>query len=123
MAAWFSHGCVRDARPTGPGLGRAGSLARRRPGAVGHSRIVAYGARSPARSAAEGHAQRPCFLQYPQITTRNQAPRALPHTPLLCPPMKYASAEDRLNPVTPAGVTDTTLGGSQTVHGRAAAFH
>ena len=36
--------------------------------------------------------------------------------------MKYASAEDRLNPVTPEGVTDETLGGYQTVHGRAAAF-
>jgi hypothetical protein len=36
--------------------------------------------------------------------------------------MKYASAEDRLNPVTPAGVTDDTLGGYQAVHGRAAAF-
>jgi len=36
--------------------------------------------------------------------------------------MKYASAEDRLNPVTPEGVTDETLGGYQAVHGRAAAF-
>ena len=36
--------------------------------------------------------------------------------------MKYASAEDRLNPVTPEGVTDDTLGGYQAVHGRAAAF-
>lgn len=36
--------------------------------------------------------------------------------------MKYASAEDRLNPETPEGVTDTTLGGYQAVHGRAAAF-
>jgi len=36
--------------------------------------------------------------------------------------MKYASAEDRLNPVTPAGLTDETLGGYQAVHGRAAAF-
>jgi hypothetical protein len=36
--------------------------------------------------------------------------------------MKYASAEDRLNPVTPEGVTDDTLGGYQSVHGRAAAF-
>lgn len=36
--------------------------------------------------------------------------------------MKYASAEDRLNPVTPEGVTDETLGGYQVVHGRAAAF-
>ena len=36
--------------------------------------------------------------------------------------MKYASAEDRLNPVTPPDVTDETLGGYQTVHGRAAAF-
>jgi hypothetical protein len=36
--------------------------------------------------------------------------------------MKYASAEDRLNPVTPEGVADETLGGYQAVHGRAAAF-
>jgi len=36
--------------------------------------------------------------------------------------MKYASAEDRLNPITPEGVTDETLGGYQAVHGRAAAF-
>lgn len=36
--------------------------------------------------------------------------------------MKYASAEDRLNPVTPPDVTDDTLGGYQAVHGRAAAF-
>ena len=56
--------CMRDARPKGRdgaaptivGDARRG-LARRRPGAVGHSRIVAYRARSPARSAAEGHAQ------------------------------------------------------------------
>jgi hypothetical protein len=36
--------------------------------------------------------------------------------------MKYAGAEDRLNPVTPEGVTDETLGGYQAVHGRAASF-
>ncbi|HYH80036.1 MAG TPA: hypothetical protein VEX86_09565 [Longimicrobium sp.] len=36
--------------------------------------------------------------------------------------MEYSGAEDRLNPVTPAGVTDDTLGGYQAVHGRAAAF-
>ncbi|HSU16602.1 hypothetical protein [Longimicrobium sp.] len=36
--------------------------------------------------------------------------------------MKYASAEDRLNPVTPPEITDDTLGGYQAVHGRAAAF-
>jgi len=36
--------------------------------------------------------------------------------------MEYASAEDRLNPVAPEGVTDDTLGGYQAVHGRAAAF-
>jgi len=36
--------------------------------------------------------------------------------------MKYASAEDRLNPIAPEGVTDTTLGGYLAVHGRAAAF-
>ena len=36
--------------------------------------------------------------------------------------MKYASSEDRLNPITPEGVTDDTIGGYQAVHGRAAAF-
>ncbi|HEU0054404.1 MAG TPA: hypothetical protein VFQ39_14550 [Longimicrobium sp.] len=36
--------------------------------------------------------------------------------------MKYASAEDRLNPVSPEGVTDETVGGYTAVHGRAAAF-
>jgi hypothetical protein len=36
--------------------------------------------------------------------------------------MKYASAEDRLNPVAPQGVDDTTLGGYPRVHGRAPAF-
>ena len=41
------------ADPAGPMRG----LARRGLGAVGNSRIVAYGARSPARSAAEGHAR------------------------------------------------------------------
>lgn len=36
--------------------------------------------------------------------------------------VRFQSAEDRLNPVTPEGVDDTTLGGYQRVHGRAAAF-
>ena len=36
--------------------------------------------------------------------------------------MKFQSAEDRLNPITPEGVEDTTLGGYSAVHGRAAAF-
>lgn len=36
--------------------------------------------------------------------------------------MKYASSEDRLNPITPEGTSDETLGGYQAVHGRAAAF-
>jgi hypothetical protein len=36
--------------------------------------------------------------------------------------MQFRSAEDRLNPVTPEGVEDTTLGGYMAVHGRAAAF-
>lgn len=36
--------------------------------------------------------------------------------------MQYSGAEDRLNPITPPGVDDTTLGGYQQVHGRAAAF-
>lgn len=36
--------------------------------------------------------------------------------------MQYRNAEDRLNPVAPEGVDDTTLGGYPAVHGRAAAF-
>ncbi|HEX8212628.1 MAG TPA: hypothetical protein VF584_20795 [Longimicrobium sp.] len=36
--------------------------------------------------------------------------------------MRYSGAEDRLNPQTPEGVTDDTLGGYEAVHGRAAAF-
>ena len=36
--------------------------------------------------------------------------------------MKYQSAEDRLNPVPPEGVDDTTLGGYPAVHGRAPGF-
>lgn len=36
--------------------------------------------------------------------------------------MKYASAEDRLNPVTPPEADESTLGGYMAVHGRAAAF-
>jgi hypothetical protein len=36
--------------------------------------------------------------------------------------MRYSGSEDRLNPPTPEGVTDETLGGYARVHGRAAAF-
>ncbi len=36
--------------------------------------------------------------------------------------MRYSGSEDRLNPQTPEGVTDETLGGYARVHGRAAAF-
>lgn len=36
--------------------------------------------------------------------------------------VKYQGAEDRLNPITPEGVDDTTLGGYPAVHGRAPAF-
>lgn len=36
--------------------------------------------------------------------------------------MRYTNAEDRLNPIAPEGVDDTTLGGYPRVHGRAAAF-
>ena len=36
--------------------------------------------------------------------------------------MRYSGAEDRLNPMTPQGITDDTLGGYEAVHGRAAAF-
>lgn len=41
---------------------------------------------------------------------------------LYFPVMRYSGSEDRLNPVTPPGVTDDTLGGYEAVHGRAAAF-
>jgi hypothetical protein len=36
--------------------------------------------------------------------------------------MKYASAEDRLNPVAPPDADEETLGGYMAIHGRAAAF-
>ena len=36
--------------------------------------------------------------------------------------MRFQSSEDRLNPITPEGVVDTTLGGYAAVHGRAPAF-
>jgi hypothetical protein len=36
--------------------------------------------------------------------------------------MKYASAEDRLNPVAPPDADEGTLGGYMAIHGRAAAF-
>ena len=36
--------------------------------------------------------------------------------------MRYTNAEDRLNPIAPEGVDDTTLGGYPRVHGRAAGF-
>ncbi len=58
---------VRDSRPKGRDTGapaqgaaeRVEPMARRGLGAVGNGRFVAYGARSPARSAAEGHARPP----------------------------------------------------------------
>ena len=71
--AQFEAGCsasecrrVRDARPQGRDTGahararrkRGGDGERRGLGAVGNSCIVGYGARSPTRSAAEGHAQK-----------------------------------------------------------------
>lgn len=36
--------------------------------------------------------------------------------------MRYRGPEDRLNPIAPEGVDDTTLGGYPAVHGRAPAF-
>ncbi|CAN5909599.1 MAG: hypothetical protein H0W11_08655 [Gemmatimonadetes bacterium] len=36
--------------------------------------------------------------------------------------MWYRNAEDRLNPIAPEGVDDTTLGGYVAVHGRAPSF-
>jgi TrmH family RNA methyltransferase len=47
-------------------------VARRGPGAVGHGGIVAYGARSPARSAAEGHAQTLLFPQSMSDTEQSE---------------------------------------------------
>jgi hypothetical protein len=38
------------------------------------------------------------------------------------PRVRYPNAEDRLNPLTPEGADDTTLGGYPAVHGRAPAF-
>jgi len=73
--------CVRDARPEGRDGGGAhamnrrpggGGARRRWPGAVGHGGIVPYRARSPARSAAEGHAQTPLAVQ--QLRTLQPAP-------------------------------------------------
>jgi len=69
--------CVRDSRPQGRDAGapapilriRGEDLARRRLGAVGNGGIVAYGARSPARSAAEGHARIRLFRFCPATNT------------------------------------------------------
>lgn len=36
--------------------------------------------------------------------------------------MQFRGSEDRLNPIAPPGVDDTTLGGYPQVHGRAPAF-
>jgi hypothetical protein len=36
--------------------------------------------------------------------------------------VRYPNAEDRLNPLTPEGADDATLGGYPAVHGRAPAF-
>lgn len=36
--------------------------------------------------------------------------------------MQFRGSEDRLNPITPAGVDDSTLGGYTGVHGRAPGF-
>lgn len=36
--------------------------------------------------------------------------------------MRFASQEDRLNPVAPEGTDEATLGGYRAVHGRAATF-
>jgi hypothetical protein len=56
--------CVRDARPEGRDTAaphRGGEThrqpARRGPGAVGHSRIVPYGARSPVWRLSAKHAR------------------------------------------------------------------
>ena len=51
-------------------------MARRGPGAVGHGGIVPYGARSPARSAAEGHARIGQFklFQWNEIALVKESP-------------------------------------------------
>jgi hypothetical protein len=51
--AAMREGCA----PEGAETRRHGGIVAAWLGAVGNSRIVAYRARSPARSAAEGHAQ------------------------------------------------------------------
>jgi hypothetical protein len=84
---------VRDSRPQGrePGsrgerarLERLGHGANRGLGAVGNSCIVAYGARSPTRSAAEGHAQAAVGVGTARGTlapTRKGGPRRPPFRP------------------------------------------
>ncbi len=74
--------------PEGPRHRRARSgtdgarrcLARRGLGAVGNGRFVAYGARSPARSAAEGHAQTPAVRRFQEASpgSRDIRPRTAP---------------------------------------------
>src|SRR5437868_12036770 len=55
---WWLLAATREGcAPDRAGTRRAVGFGPPWPGAVSHSRIVAYGARSPARSAAEGHAQ------------------------------------------------------------------
>jgi hypothetical protein len=68
------EGCA----PGGPGRWRPGSFGRRGPGAVGHSGIVPYGARSPARSAAEGHAQ-DCSALVRKCGSALVRPKRAPH--------------------------------------------
>src|SRR6476620_4615207 len=56
--------------------GSRGASARRGPGAVGHRGIVPYRARSPARSAAEGHARTTPFSSCGKILTIPQMRRS-----------------------------------------------
>ena len=80
--------CVRDARPQGRDTGadaraprkRAAAGERRGLGAVGNSRIVAYGARSPTRSAAEGHARKSSALVWKCVSAEVDADSS--HTPI-----------------------------------------
>ena len=74
--------CVRDARPQGRDGGaptrthrnHGESLARRRLGAVGQRSLLPYCARSPARTAAEGHARiRSCRKSCLMVDAKRQA--------------------------------------------------
>jgi len=66
----FAPGGPRRRRARVDVSGARPALARRRLGAGGNGGIVAYGARSPARSAAEGHARIRSLRRRPPAPTR-----------------------------------------------------